>query len=248
MLSAVRSLPAALARERSLRSLPIVSWAFYDFANTIFSYAVLTRFFNEWIIVQRDTPDWTVGLMSFFVGLVLVVTLPAFGALADRYGRRKPFLVGFTLLSVAATAGLGVVGSVNAALAVAAIAIFGFQSALAHYDPLLADVAPEEVRGRVSGFGVGLGYVGVLFALVVLGVIVDNDNQDAFVPTAIMFLVFSLPCFLFVRERGRVTESPGPAREVVREALGQVVRTFRNAREYSDVGRFLLGRFLYVDA
>jgi UMF1 family MFS transporter len=248
MLSAVRSLPGAIARESSLRSLPVVSWALYDFANTIFSYAVLTRFFNEWIIIERGSPDWTVGLMSFLVGVVLVVTLPVFGALADRYGRRKPFLVVFTLVCVVMTALLGVVDTITGALVVAGLGISGFQSALAHYDPLLADVAPEEVRGRVSGLGVGLGYVGVLFALVVLGLIVGDDSQTAFVPTAIMVLVFALPCFFFVRERSQGPVAHEPPLALVRDALAQVVRTFRNARQYSQVGRFLVGRFLYVDA
>jgi UMF1 family MFS transporter len=248
MLSAVRSLPGVLAREGSLGSLPVVSWALYDFANTIFSYAVLTRFFNEWIIIERDSPDWTVGLMSFVAGVALVLTLPVFGALADSHGRRKPFLVVFTLLCVVMTALLGVVDTLTGALVVAGIGVYGFQSALAHYDPLLADVAPEEVRGRVSGLGVGLGYVGVLFALVVLGLIVDEDSQAAFIPTAVMVLVFSLPCFFFVREQGRPQVVHEPAFTLVRDALTQVLRTFRNARQYSQVGRFLLGRFLYVDA
>lgn len=235
----------------ALASAPIVSWALYDFANTIFSYAVITRYFNEWITIQRDKPDLYVGFMNFIVGVGLVLTLPPAGALADRFGRRKPFLVAFTLLCVAMTALLGVVDSTTFALVLAGVAIFAFQSALIHYDPLLADVAPESIRGRVSGFGVGLGYVGVLLALVVLGLFVpEDDNQRAFLPTAAMFLLFALPCFLLVRESssraGRASrDTPGA---VARQALTQLRQTLRNARRYSDVGRFLLARFLYVDA
>ena len=241
--------PRAQPRFVELLSLPVVSWALYDFANTIFSYAVITRYFNEWIIEERGNPDWYVGALGFVVAVALVATMPPLGAIADRYGRRKPFLIAFTLLCVAATALLGQVDHTLVALAVAGVAMFAFQSALPHYDPLLADVAPPDGRGRVSGFGVGLGYGGVLVALGVLALLVpEENNQRAFLPTALMFLVFALPCFLFVRERrARAAEHP-PVGRVVRDALGQLRSTVREARRYSDVGRFLLGRFLYVDA
>jgi UMF1 family MFS transporter len=226
----------------------VAGWALYDFANTVFSYAVVTRYFNEWLIEQRGNPDWYVGAMSLVVAVALVLTLPPAGALADRFGARMPFLVGATLLCAGATIVLGFVESVAAALVVGGVALFGFQSALVHYDPLLAEVAPEPVRARVSGLGVGLGYVGVLVALAALTPIVpEDDNQRAFVPTAIFFLVFALPCFVLVRER-RTRPAGEGAGAVASAALAQLRRTLHEARKHAAVGRFLLGRFLYVDA
>jgi len=240
---------ALFANVGELLTPTIVSWALYDFANTIFSYAVITRYFNEWIIEQRDSPDWYVGAMSFSVGVALVLKLPLGGALADRHGRRKPFLVSFTVACVIATAALGFVDSIAPALVLAGFAIFAFQSALVHYDPLLAEIAPERLRGRVSGFGVCLGYVGVLVALAVLGLTVGADeNQRAFLPTAAMFLAFALPCFLVVRERPRRRGAGAAARPMLREALGELRGTLATARQYADVWRLLVARFLYVDA
>jgi UMF1 family MFS transporter len=209
---------------------------------------VITRYFNEWLIEQRGNPDWYVGAMSFVVAVALILTLPPAGALADRFGARKPFLLAATLLCVAATVVLGFVDSVAAALIVGGVALFGFQSAQVHYDPLLADVAPGPVRARVSGLGVGLGYVGVLVALALLTPIVpEDDNQRAFVPTALFFLVFAVPCFVLVRERRERPPAQGAA-VVARAALAQLRRTLAEARRHAAVGRFLLGRFLYVDA
>jgi UMF1 family MFS transporter len=226
-------------------TLPAVSWAFYDFANTIFSYVVITRYFNEWILIERGRPDWYVGVMRLVVSLVLVLALPYFGALADSHGRRKPLLVAFTLASVAATALLGVVDTTIAVLAVAALAILAFQSAGAQYDPLLAEVARPAARGRVSGLGTGLGFIGVLFALGLFVLIVPEDhNQRAFLPTAGLFLVFALPCFLFVSET-RVDKAPAAA---LRSVLGQLVHSLREARTHAGVLRLLLARFLYLDA
>jgi MFS transporter, UMF1 family len=230
-------------------TLPAISWALYDFANTMFSYVVVTRYFNDWIIEQRRTEDVWVGVMTFMVAAVLVVTLPVAGAVADRWGRRKPLLVAFTLLCVAATAVLGFVPTTPLALVVAGIAIFGFNSALAHYDPLLAHVAAPEHRGRVSGFGVGLGYVGVFFVLAlfaVANVVPEGENQRAFLPTAVLFLLFALPAFFIIREP-RVRRATPEGARLVRDALAQVVGSLGEIRNLG-VGRFLLARFLYVDA
>lgn len=232
-------------------SAPVLGWAMFDFANTILSFAVITRYFNEWIIEDRGRPDWNVGLMGFIVGLVLVVVMPAAGAFSDRIGRRLPLLAGFSLLCVAATALLGVVSSTLTLLVVAGVAIFGYQLALSMYDPLLATVAPEAHRGRVSGLGVGLGYVGVLVGSQVLAAIVgEGDKQDAFLPTAVMFTVFALPIFLFVRERPPVRDADERSLgRAMHDALGQLARTASHIRtDHADTARFLIARFLYVDA
>jgi MFS transporter, UMF1 family len=229
-----------------LFSRPVVSWIAYDFASTIFSYAVVTRYLNDWIITQQHHADYVIGLMTLAVSLGLLVALPLFGALADQIGARKPFLIAFTLLSVGMTALLGVVhAGLLTTLAIAGLAIFGYQAASAHYDPLLARIAPPKEQPRVSGLGVALGYIGVALASFVLAAAVTHDDQSAFVPTAIIFLVFALPCFVWVKE-------PGPRRRLslgtaVGDAAGDVRRGFRRARTES-YGRFLLARFFYIDA
>jgi MFS transporter, UMF1 family len=239
----------AAPRAAGAFTLPAIAWALYDFANTIFSYVVVTRYFNDWIIEQRQTEDVWVGVMSFVVAAFLVVTLPVFGAVADRWGRRKPLLVAFTLVCVGATAVLGFVPSTALALVVAGVAVFGFNSALAQYDPLLAHVAAPEHRGRVSGMGVGLGYVGVFFVLAlftVANVVPEGENQRAFLPTAVLFLVFALPAFFLVRETPARRDTVAGSR-LVRDALSQVVASVGEI-VHQGVGRFLLARFLYVDA
>jgi UMF1 family MFS transporter len=232
-------------RRWRLLSLPVVGWILYDFANTIFSFVVVTRYFNDWIIEEQGKPDIYVGLMVASVSVALIIALPLIGALADRLGRHKPILIAFTLLSVLATGLLGVIDSVLVALVVGAIATFAFNTADSQYHPLLSVIAPEPRRGRVSGIGVAVGLVGGLMALVVLGVIVDDGHaQRAFLPAAGMFLVFALPCFLLVREGRRPAPDPDapPSRP-----FAQLVATVRRARG-APHGRLLLARFFYVDA
>lgn len=246
---------AAIPRNQRFPRIAIGSWAMYDFANTIFSYAVLTEYFNTWIINDLNRPDWNVGLMTTIVSILLILTMPGIGAVADQTGRRERYVFGFTALCLLGTMYLGIVDGAIPAMFVAGFAIFCFQSALSHYDPLLASVAPPESRGRISGLGVGLGYVGVLFGLAVLAKIVGSgDNQDAFVPTAIMYGVFSIPLFLFVRDTSdpalRTSSALSSAYGVLRGANAQLAQTIRNMREPENrhVARFLIARFLYADA
>ena len=227
-----------------LFSPPVIGWVLYDFANTIFSFVVVTRYFNDWIITERGQPDIYVGLMSATVSVALVIALPVIGASADRNGRHKPVLMAFTVLCVGMTALLGLVQPLLLALAVGAIATFAFNTSDSQYHPLLAVVAPENRRGRVSGIGVAVGYLGTLTALFVIGAMVsDGEAQKAFIPAAVLFGVFALPCFLLVRERPRrPREGTPPARP-----FAQLATSVRRARG-EPYGRLLLARFFYVDA
>ena len=220
----------------------MVGWVLYDFANTIFSFVVVTRYFNDWIVEERGQPDIYVGLMVAAVSLALVVTLPLLGALADRRGRHKPILIVFTLVCVVATGLLGVVESVLLALVVGAIATYAFNTADSQYHPLLSTVAPERSRARVSGIGVAVGYLGSLTALALIGTVAtDGHAQRAFLPGAALFALFALPLFVLVREH----REPG-----ARPAIGpfaQLAATVRRARREPH-GRLLLARFFYVDA
>ena len=98
-------------RRWRLLSPPVIGWILYDFANTIFSFVVVTRYFNDWIIEERGQPDIYVGLMVATVSLALVLALPLLGALADRLGRHKPILIDVHAALRRATGSLGVIDS-----------------------------------------------------------------------------------------------------------------------------------------
>ena len=238
---------AVVATERAPRLLgpPVLGWILYDFANTIFSFVVITRYFSDWIVNERGQPDIYLGLMSAAVSVALVLTLPLLGARADSSGRHKPVLVTFTLMCVAMTALLGVVEPVLLALVVAGLATFAFNTADSQYHPLLAVVASERRRGRVSGAGVATGYLGTLVALFALGAYVeDGEAQRAFLPAAAMLGLFALPCFVLVRERPRRVRAGAQQRN---RPVGQLMAGLRRARR-EPYGRLLLARFFYVDA
>ena len=167
---------------------------------------VISLFFPHFVekTVGETRADSTFGLIqSISYGIIFVLS-PLLGAMTDRAGKRMPFLLWSTLISVAATALLAR-GSFVMSAVLFIVGNAGYQAGLQFYDALLTEVATEENRGRVSGIGVGIGYVGSYIA-VALGFLyhegnftAPNDFQGLFLAIAVSFLLLSLPCFFFVK-------------------------------------------------
>jgi UMF1 family MFS transporter len=97
---------------------------------------------------------------------------------------------------------------------------------------------------------VGVGYlgsyIGVGTGLVLLSVL-KQPTQAIFPLVAILFLLFAIPCFVFVRERGNPRARPFMS-DSVRRAARQALETLRHAGAYPGLVRFLIGRVFYTDA
>jgi UMF1 family MFS transporter len=224
-----------------------LAWALYDFANTIFSFAVVSGAIGLWLVSdarfgERDGNFILSIAVVVSVGLNALVS-PILGALSDRGGRRLPFLFAFTALCIVPTAFIG--GSAPAVgVLLFIVANFGYQAALIYYDATLKTVSRPETRGRLSGIGVGIGYCGTIFAglfMLALGVPVD----DRFAVAAVLFALFAIPIFVFVRETGPIG---GVSVADVVGSLAQLRTSVAHAREVPGLLRFLVGRFFYSDA
>src|SRR6476659_5389899 len=86
------------------------SWALYDFSNTIFSMNIATLFFAVWLVDDVGATNTMAAVASSVSSVLVVLSIPLFGAISDATQRRKPWVVGFTLISVILTAVMGVVG------------------------------------------------------------------------------------------------------------------------------------------
>ena len=225
-----------------------VAWALYDFANTIFSYAVFSTAIGLWL-TEPDRFGQDVGQLVQTICVVVSVGLnalvsPPLGALSDRGGRRLPFLLVFTILTIVPAAAIGLSGPVLGAI-LFTIANFSYQAALIYYDATLAAVSYPATRGKLSGIGVGIGYMGTLAIALVL-IVLDPPVNGYFFVSMALFAVFAVPIFLLVRERG--TGAPAFRWADARRSFGQVRLSVTHAREVPGLGRFLLGRFFYSDA
>jgi UMF1 family MFS transporter len=229
------------------RSVVPAAWALYDFANTIFSFAVVSGAIGLYLTAEFGRRDGGVLLavsVAVSVGINAIVS-PILGALSDRGGRRMPFLLLFTVQCIASTFFIANVTPVLG-LILFVIANFSYQAALIYYDATLKTVSLPGSRGRLSGIGTAIGYCGTV-AVGLTITLLDVPVVDRFRLAAVFFAVFAVPIFLVVREPRRTDEPRITAHDVV-ESFGQLRLTIEHARRVPGLGRFLLGRFFYSDA
>ncbi len=250
----VHTRPAA-AQRRIIPRISVASWVLYDLANTIFSLNIVSFYFSLWVVNVMGGSDTNYGLTVSVSMVIILLVSPFLGALTDHAPRRIPFLVTSTLVCVGFTLLLGQ-GGLIFSLICFAVANIGYQAGLQFYDALLPEVSQEENRGRIGGLGVGIGYLGSLVGLAVGQALLRNvevlhpteqtaQYRSVFQWSAVLFLLFALPCFFFIRERARPRHFSLAS---VGAAVWQVTTTVRSMRHYPGLVRFLVGRFFYTDA
>ncbi|NNF51158.1 MAG: MFS transporter [Gammaproteobacteria bacterium] len=236
----------------------------YDWANSAFATTIMAGFFP---IFFKDF--WSTGLpatqSTFWLGfgnsataLLVAIAAPLLGAVADRGGLSKRFLLIAASLGIAATAAMFWVnqGRWELALLLYVLAGTGFAAANVFYDGLLIPVSGKHDLDLVSGYGFSLGYLGggALFAINVAMVQrpdwfgLEDAAQAvrfAFLSVAIWWAIFTLPLALNVDEpRPAGRQSVAAA---VREGVAQLAHTFRELRELKTVALFLAAYWLYID-
>ena len=255
------SLPGAPENKRALWS-----WALYDWANSAFFTIILTFVFAQYFsvsVIQDEvagTRAW--GNIVGIAGVVIAILAPILGAIADQSGRRKPWLISFTLLCVISSAMLWTVTPDQSQFWTAALWVglgtLGAEFAFIFYNSMLPDLARPERTGRWSGWAWGLGYVGGIASLVVAlygfieadGTLFNLDRDAAehvratFVLVAVWYLVFALPAFFFIPDRPSTGLGLGAA---TRAGLAQLKQSIAHVRQYRDIVRFLIARMLYTD-
>lgn len=245
-------------------SKSIISWFFFDWANSAFTTAVTTfifaTYFTEKVAINRivGTAQWgrAMSLAAFFIAL----SSPIFGAIADYEGRRKPWLAAFTFLTIIGSAALWYVKPnaqyVYLALAAVVIAEIGLEVGSVFYNSMLRDLVPMHFIGRASGWGWGFGYLGGLVALCILLFVLLNENIQIFhfsgselirltgPFSALWLLLFSMPLFLFTPDRKK---SGITYRAAIKYGLKNLKQTLTSVIKYKNIFRFLLARMIYID-
>lgn len=231
----------------------IFSWALYDLANQFFALNVVSLYFVRWLTLEKNAPDilysLTFGISTFFIA----VSGPILGAISDITGRRRVHLVYLTLISVAFTMLLGINQGIMLNLLFFCVANFGCQTAVVFYNALMADITPVKRTGLVSGFGKACGYMGAIVALYVAKpVVLKSGYQAVFFPTGVLFLIFALPCMLFVKDQHPSSAQINLINFLKIEKIKEVFSTLKNTLSYaystSSILNFLKGVFFSLCA
>ena len=226
----------------------VASWVVYDVANTIFWTGVVGLAFPLWLTKELSGNDATLGYtLAATMGVVLVMS-PIIGAISDQAGRRVSLLIASTMVCIAATLLLGN-GGLLTSLGFFALALASMELGVILYNALLPEVSTPANRGRISGLGTGIGYVGSFIAVgVAISFTEAFDESRSYVFTfrvmAVLFLLFALPIFFFLRERPKDVLQSTLLRKV-RQAFSQLSGDLRRLDQFPGLRSFLVARFFY---
>ncbi|MFN8681318.1 MFS transporter [Paracoccus sp. P2] len=201
-------------------------------------------------------------------GLAIALLGPFMGAVADAGGPRKPWILGCTLV-----AGSGCIAlwwatpgaPPHAVLAAVVMGAVGIECLFVFANAMLPSIASSARIGLVSGFGIAMGQLAGILALVLilLAVALPGTVDAAFGPASPLFglsaehfetdrivgpvaglwlILFMLPFFFFVPDRaprgiGR--------REVVREGFRRLRSSLAETRRVDSVLVFLAARVVF---
>ena len=229
----------------------IASWCLYDFANSFYVVlpAVVWQIYYQRAVVgnQQGLGDLWWGRAVSTSMLLVALSSPMMGGVADYAGIRKRLLVLYSALCVAAVCMFTTVEPVMIVWGylLTVVANLGFEGAQVFYNAYLPEIAPGDYQGRVSGWGFATGYVASFIGLLVLLPLVNRQYYDAaWLLIAGAFLVFSLPAFFWLPP-----DAP-PKLGVASAALGGIReswRTFREILRLRELRWFLLAYFFFED-
>ncbi|MBC8204670.1 MFS transporter [bacterium] len=250
----------------------VISWSFYDFANSAFATSILAVIFNQYYAeVAAYGPSGVIlnvfgsglripGASMFFIivaiSMALVtITAPIIGAMADYSASKKRWLLSLCISGAAATGFLYYVGEgdyISGGI-LFIIANYSFAAGNVFYNALLIDISHPDDMGKISGWGWGLGYLGGGLCLVLNLIMLKNPQLIGFREGAfevvhifpvvgLWWLVFSIPLFVKVREAG----VPVKLKEnILKVSLARLNRTFHEVKKYRQLVRFLLAYLLF---
>ncbi|MDB4278369.1 MFS transporter [Deltaproteobacteria bacterium] len=246
-----------------LKRKPVVAWAFYDWANSAFATTIMAGLFP--VFYSAITQDLSTEDSQFWFNVTLAaasvliaVSAPILGAVADRGGARKKFLVFFASIGILMTAGLAWVhaGYWWMGLVLYGLGTVGFSGANVFYDSMLVDVAEEDELDLVSALGYSAGYIGggLLFTLNVLMVQkpewfglegAGSAVKASFLTVSVWWALFTIPLLRHVYEAP--TEHQAGPLESVRAGLRQLADTLKEIRSFKVLVLFLVAYWIYID-
>ncbi len=232
------------------------AWYLYDFGNSAYASVVLLAVYSAYFkgeVVGGAEGSRLWGLAIGIAMLVVAVTSPVLGAVADFSGTKKRFLLFYTAMACLFTVTLFFPqkGDVLIGMLFFILAEIGYRSAQVFYNALLPEIASPEEIGRVSGNGWAIGSAGgviCLFLILPLVILIGGTLivRLSLVITAVFFAISAIPVFLWLRERAQ--PQPLPAGEsYLTIGFKRMWGTLRTVRRFSEFVKFVLAFLIYND-
>ncbi len=253
----------------------IFGWVLFDWAcqpvATLVTTFIYAPYFASAVANSPAEGQALWGFAAAAAGIVIALTSPFVGAVADATGTRKPWIAAFGILLIIGSLGLwfgkpGDQSTIMIVLVSFAVLTVGMEYATVFNNAMMPSLVPPNKIGWLSGLGWATGYLGGLFSLVIALLFLSTNPKtgltligtppifgldaaaregDRFIGplTAIWFVVFVLPLFLLTPDNSRAMKL-GPA---IKQGIATTFATLREARKHKNIGTFLLANMVYAD-
>ncbi len=245
------------------------AWAFYDWANSVYSLVIGTTVFP---IYYESVTDMDGGIVRFlgtewhnttiytyalgFSFLIVAFLSPILSAIADYTGNKKRFMQFFCLLGSLSVMSLYFfTGKENVwiGLIFTILASIGFWGSIVFYNAYLPEVAAPEDQDRVSAKGFMLGYIGsVLLLAFNLSMVMKPEIYgitDTALPARISFLMVGIWWLGFAQFTfSRLPDNPykrKPEKDYIFKGYRELKIVFGEIKKYSQIKILLISFFLY---
>jgi UMF1 family MFS transporter len=214
-----------------------------------------------------------IGYLNATAGIILALTAPFLGAIADKNGRRKPWILITILIMACGSFALWFVKPGGAGLgiypALFVLLVVSVAQAISEvfHNAMMPSITPANKLGLVSGLAYSVGNIGglglMLFVLIAFSL--PGNIDWAFLPSTTLFgidqgaeehnrivgpiaavwmLVMTLPVMLFTPD-GK--SSGTPMWQAARTGVKDVINTMKQLKHYSNIAIYLLGRMFFID-
>ncbi|MFW9852199.1 MAG: MFS transporter [Candidatus Thorarchaeota archaeon] len=249
----------------------VLLFSFYDIANTVYSQVIQSTIILRYIQIigqkeQGMTYDQAYVVFTTIQALsqILVIALiPLIGAMIDRSGRKKPFVITITGITLISTSLFWIKKNIAVVMTLFILANLAYWAALSAYDAMIPALSAEKDIGKTSGIAMGLGWISIIPALgitILAAHFWGEPNADldqgalaygyydkpwTYILTVLLFIAFMIP-FFFSKEKTRKGKMP-KFKELISDSFGQLYRTFRDVRKHKEMFKFIIGYFFIVD-
>lgn len=263
-------MPVTRAPLRARLSWVMFDWSAQPFYTLVLTFLFAPYFANA-VASSGAEGQKLWGYAAATAGLLIAIGSPLLGAMADGGSRRKPWIALFSLIFIGAVSALWLAvpgaafNTILLVLAAFVVAMVAIEFATVFTNAMMPGLAPNEELGRLSGLGYAVGYAGGLVSLAVMMVwlIAEPTTGKTIagltppIPlnaatregerligafSAVWFILFIIPFFLFVPDRKPVG---GTAHGT---PLSELWNTLKSLPSHPSMLLFLIARMLYADA
>lgn len=247
----------------------INAWAFYDWANSVYSLVIATAVFpiyyesitsdNGGMVTFLGTEFHNSTLLSYslsFSFLIVAFMSPILSGIADYTGNKKRFLQFFCYLGSLSVMSLFFFTGIETlwiGIVFTILASIGFWGSIVFYNSYLPEIAEPEDHDRVSAKGFMFGYTGSVLLLAFNLVMVMKPElfgiSDPALPARISFLMVGLWWMGFAQvtfyHLPNNVFHKKPEKDFIFKGIKELKEVIKSLKSLTSLKQFLTAFFLY---